>query len=324
MTGADRFLGRSVGRLRIARLIGEGEYKQEVLKLGTRLSGVDLIELATAENLARVFTQIINFCEGHLKVMVHEYLDKWDVRNIKTILRGKIYGAPAQELIDRLVPAGSFTDKFLYELAGMDSLDGIFGELEGTLYERALRLIGREPSELTGLAEYEDAISQLYYAELLHAIPPTTFGSKLFRRFVQREIDLLNLKTLLRLWTQGVKLERDVFLDGGFEMGKGELVAMLDLDQRALLDRLSEYKFYDEIAEDLKAVKTAGVSHLFRHLEKFNLTHAVEQAHLHPMSVIPVLDYILSKEIEVQNLRIIARGKQSGLSTDVIRDLLVI
>jgi len=308
----------------IARIIGEGEYKPEVLRMGTRLSGVHLIEAATAENLARIFTQIINFSEGHLKVMVHEYLDRWDVRNIKTIFRAKLYGAPTQEIIDRLVPAGSFTDKFLYELAGMDGMGPIFEALEGTIFDRALNYLGKEPADLTRLAEYEDALSHVYYEELLDAIPPSTFGSRLFRRFVQREIDLLNLKTLLRLWTRGVKLEREVFLYGGLEMTRDDLHAMLAMDQAELINRLSELSFYDEIAEDLGAVREVGVSGLFRKLEKYHLVHAVEQAHLYPLSVIPVLDYIVSKEREVQNLRIIARGKESGLSTEMIKGLLVI
>ena len=47
-------------------------------------------------------------------------------------------------------------------------------------------------------------------------------------------------------------------------------------------------------------------------------------AHVHPLSVLVILDYIVRKEREVQNLRIIVRGKESGLTRDVIRELLVI
>ena len=43
-----------------------------------------------------------------------------------------------------------------------------------------------------------------------------------------------------------------------------------------------------------------------------------------PLSVLVILDYIVRKDREVQNLRIIARGKESGLSPEVIRELLVI
>jgi len=59
-------------------------------------------------------------------------------------------------------------------------------------------------------------------------------------------------------------------------------------------------------------------------VEKLHLLEAGRYAHVNPLSVLPVLDYIVRKEREVQNLRIITRGKESGLSSDVIRDLLVI
>jgi V/A-type H+-transporting ATPase subunit C len=39
---------------------------------------------------------------------------------------------------------------------------------------------------------------------------------------------------------------------------------------------------------------------------------------------LPIIDYRLRKKIEVDNLRSIARGKQSGLPEEDIRSLLVL
>ena len=54
----------------IARILGEGAYKAEILALGAKATGVDLIELATSRNLAAVFNQIIGFSEGELRQMI--------------------------------------------------------------------------------------------------------------------------------------------------------------------------------------------------------------------------------------------------------------
>src|SRR5437879_5935926 len=89
----------------IARVIGEGAYKAEVLALASRASGVDLIELATSRNLAAVFTQIIGFSEGELRQMIGWYLDRFDVQNIKTIVRGKTFGAPRGRYCEAQGPA---------------------------------------------------------------------------------------------------------------------------------------------------------------------------------------------------------------------------
>ena len=101
----DRMLQMEIPQ--IARLIGEGAYKEEILTLAAKLSGVDLIEVATSRNLAAVFTQIIGFSESELRQMIGWYLDRFDVQNIKTIVRGKLFGAAPGEISEDIVVVGS-------------------------------------------------------------------------------------------------------------------------------------------------------------------------------------------------------------------------
>src|SRR5256885_16248562 len=97
---------------------------------------------------------------------------------------------------------------------------------------------------------------------------------------------------------------------------------MVRLDKSALMARLSEYSFYPEIAGDLERVEATGVGALLRKVEKIHLTEAARYSHLHALSILPILDYILRKDRQAQNIRLIARGKESRLSTEVIRELL--
>ncbi|MGB0471515.1 MAG: V-type ATPase subunit [Candidatus Thalassarchaeaceae archaeon] len=43
-------------------------------------------------------------------------------------------------------------------------------------------------------------------------------------------------------------------------------------------------------------------------------------SHRSPVSVLPVVHYIESKTHEVQNLRLLVRGKAAGLSNEVIKE----
>jgi V/A-type H+-transporting ATPase subunit C len=63
---------------------------------------------------------------------------------------------------------------------------------------------------------------------------------------------------------------------------------------------------------------------MIRLLEKEHLTKATKKSYLHPLSILPILDYFIRKRIEVENLRIITRAKEKKLSEEVIRELLVI
>ncbi|MGI0148508.1 MAG: V-type ATPase subunit, partial [Thermoplasmata archaeon] len=132
----------------IARILGEGAYKAEILALAAKASGVDLIELATSRNLAAVFAQIIGFSEGELRQMIAWYLDRFDVQNIKTIVRGKLFGASAAEIQEDLVPAGSMKESFLQALIELPTLDEVFDKLEGTIHAQALKALGKKPSEV--------------------------------------------------------------------------------------------------------------------------------------------------------------------------------
>jgi len=318
----DRFLVMDVPE--IARFLGEREYKAEMLALGARYSGVDLIENAVTRNLAKTYNQIYEFSEGSLRTMVGQYLNRYDLENIKAIVRSKVYGATADEVFEDLVPAGSFSEDFLRELVDLPTLDEVFKALEGTIYGTAFAALGKKAAEVGSWAEWEDRVSRLYYADLLAAIPPSTEANRFMRQFVKREIDIVNLKTLLRAWDAKATFEREIFLESGDELDLESLHEMVSLDKPALLKRLAEYSFYEDIAGALDRVEATGIGALMRRVEKVHLLEAARYAHLHPLSILPILDYIVRKDREVQNIRIIARGKESGLSMEVIRDLLVV
>src|SRR3989475_9110029 len=287
----------------IARFLGEREYKAEMVALGARYSGVDLIERAMSRNLTRTYNDIYEFCEGQLKAVVGRYLDRYDLQNIKTIVRAKIYGASAEEVEEDLVPAGSFPIEFLRQLVEAPTLDDMFKRLEETIYAQALAGLGDRPSAVTKWAAWEDRVSRLYYADLLQSIPPSTEANRLMREFLEREIDIVNLKTLLRVWAAKATFDREIFLPGGYETTEEELSEMVRLEKPALMARLSEYSFSPEIAGALERVETTGVGALLRKGEKIHLTEAARYSDLHVLTILPILDYILRQDREAPNIR---------------------
>ena len=47
-------------------------------------------------------------------------------------------------------------------------------------------------------------------------------------------------------------------------------------------------------------------------------------SYLYPLSILPILDYLLRKEKEVRNLRTIVRGKDLKLSNEQIEEIMVV
>jgi hypothetical protein len=46
--------------------------------------------------------------------------------------------------------------------------------------------------------------------------------------------------------------------------------------------------------------------------------------HMVPLSILPIIDFLLRKDTEVHNLRAVARGKEAGLEDEVIQEMLIV
>src|SRR5450759_3013478 len=171
----------------LARFIEESEYKAEVDELARQHSGIDLIEFATHLNLARTFVQLTEMTMGEPHELIVEYLRRWDIREIKTILRGKQYGASEEEIIRVLVPSGELSLDFLQSLARKPSVDEVIAAVKGTMYYGVINDI-----------DYSAFVMRM------GGIVSSITGSSLYLRVVQMEIDVANLKTMFRLRNAGI------------------------------------------------------------------------------------------------------------------------
>jgi V/A-type H+-transporting ATPase subunit C len=318
-----------MGLPEIGRLIGEGQYRREVDELSSRYSGVDLIENATYLNLARTYRAILDFTRGELREMVVHYLNRWDVWNIKTVMRGKSFGAGWEDVSEEIVPAGAFDLRFfaaLFACATTEEMAELIRRAAPGEEDPIGRLLaaGGKP----GLAELENALDRNYYTALMRSVPADRQANRLFRRYLGAEIDTVNLKTLFKLKYEGVALEkaRELLLAGGEELGPAELGRLSAAEgYEAFLAELSPARIYENIREAAGRARAAGsLNEVLLALDRHLAGRARQFSQLYPLSVLPVIDYLLRKKIEVDNLRTIARGKQSGLPEDEIRGLLVL
>lgn len=100
----------------ITRFLGESQYKKEITELGLKATGFQLIDLALNRNIAEVYQQILGYCEGDLTILVCAYLQREDIWNIKTILRGKSYNAKPEDIMRALRSAGKYPEEYWQEI----------------------------------------------------------------------------------------------------------------------------------------------------------------------------------------------------------------
>jgi len=310
----------------ITRFLGESRYKKEITELGLTYSGFELIDLALNRNMAEVYHKILDFSEGDLYTMLSAYLQREDVWNIKTMLRGKVYNAKPEEIMRAIRPAGKYPDQYWREIVQKSkTLEETIENLKGNEYYGVLRALQDEWR--TNLAESENKLERAYYANLLHSVRTRSEANKLFIDFIRREIDIVNLKTLLMTKYENVepdKISTMILPDGEIPEKTIQLLTNTT-DFTIFLEELQKLRISETIKEYLQTIAETGtLTHVIRALEKNHLKRATKSSYLHPLSILPVLDYLIRKKIEVENLRILARGKEKGLPEQVTREMMVI
>jgi V/A-type H+-transporting ATPase subunit C len=312
----------------ISRFIEESRYKKEIDELATKYSGIDLIEYALNLNMAREMNEVLSFCEADMKEILGAYLMRWDVWNIKTILRGKNYGAPEDEIKETLVPAGELRMSTLVDLIRKPGVPDVVDGLNGTKFYKPLYGELDDYNKTHTLASMENSLDKAYYANLLTLDIPGTQADELFIGFVRREVDITNIRTLFRLKRQGLEHEKimDYLVPGGGKIKTEDLKRMAQAPNlEEFINMLKEYPYWNELSESVdKYHETKSLNAVEVALTKLLIHYADKFSHLYPLSIAPIIGYVVSKNVEINNIRTIARGKETNLSDEALRNQLVI
>lgn len=304
-------------------------YKDEILEAKSQYSGVICIENALRANYVKTFRKILSFTEGgdaarYMKI----FLSRWDVQNIKTILRGKNIHVTNEEILDCLVPAGELDHPTLVDLVRQPDVRAVIDLLATWDIGYAKPLTEKYPSfiEHEDLAILECVLDRYYYAHVLDEVTGNSYNEILIRNLITTEIDVVNIKTLLKMTRDKVSVDdaRDYFLDGGKELNVKDLIRLLSLHSLGgVLEALkaTPFRFLAEVPETV--VTSEKMSAFEKKLEKYLVTKGISAFQGEPLSIASSIGYFWAKHNEMTNIRIISRCKTADLSEEDLREELV-
>ena len=303
----------------IARYIQDLEYRREIDRYGSTLSGADLIETALVDNLAKDVGDFLSFSKGKLRDILQVYAEKYRVDNLKNIIRG-INQSMDKTNLERLVCPINDSDKDLYnKLYDSKSVEDVITSLEGTAYYNPLKK-ALESRNSDSLQPLEDALDLIYYRNLVSNQPSGGADVEVYRNFIHLKVDIANIKTLLRMRHRGISAHNELLINGG-SLSIDLLSNTQSLDD--LLTSLEGTKYFELLEPHLQK-DSVDLNSCVHSLDEYMANKTKRFSYLYPLSVLPVLDYLLKKEREVYNLRAIIRGKQAGLSNEIIEELVVV
>ena len=308
----------------IARYMEESEYEREINELGARHSGVDLIEYSLNRNLAKHFNDLLAFSEGQIYDLIARYLRKFDAWNVKTILRGVYTNASREAIETDLIRAGEFDERQIDRLLEAATIEDVITVLDRTIFGEPLEAAFEDFEETGVLVPLENAVDRTFYESLLEGLPSSE-PIDLYGEFLEAEIDFRNARNALRLARSGADIDpAEYFIEGG-KLFKARELQTLVQDPDQLITRIRDSSYGRELSEPLDGLESADSLIEFEHaLEAVLLKYSRRLGNVYPLSVCPVVAYILMKEREVENIRAIARGREAGLSETEIEQELVI
>jgi len=293
----------------ITRYISEGgDYKEDITELSKSFKGIDLIEYALNLNLARTYQKLINISKGDIHKFIVQYMKRWDVENVKSILRGLQSGASSNEITETLIPVGML--KFTY-LIGLTKMD--FESAKKDLIDKNII-----PEGIEKLSKLEYELDKRYFQDSIEVA--REIGEEGLIKYMNLEVDLYNIKIVIRLKNAGAdfKIIEKEIIPSGKRITKEFLKEIRDLDYKETI------KFLNKEIRDLHLDPESSVTVAEREIEKYLISFGERISHLNMFSTLTALGFILKKYREITNLRLIVRGKQLGIPIASIEKMLVV
>jgi len=304
-------------------------YKSDIIEAKVQYSGMLCIEYALRKNFIRTFRKILRIVkEEEAESYITIFLHRWDVQNIKTILRGKNIHITNEEILDCLVPAGELDEATLIELVRQTDVRQVIDMLATwqIVYAKPLTEKYPEFAKSGDLALLECALDEYYYTDALEQVKIPGYNNGLIRSIISLEIDVVNLRTILRMIRDHIdpKEAKKFLISGGREFDGCQLDHLISLHsiQDVVEDlKKTPYRFLADLPPS--AIRTQKISVMEKRLEKFLVQRGVSAFLGDPLSVASVIGYFWAKYNEITNIRIISRCKTADFPLEQLKEELV-
>jgi V/A-type H+-transporting ATPase subunit C len=296
-------------------------YNMELQEALSRFAGVRAVDEALAQNFYHTTRRILGFADGPPRRQIEVVLLRYDLQNLRAIVRGRHTGKSGEDILATLYPGGILSGVRLRELLQQPDLRAVADTLVTWMHPlgRALR-DGVEASQRSGsLLDLEIALDRTYAQYGRRVADGEGDGETTFRRFLSGEVTATNMKTALKLRRMRdlTREERAKFYLLGGSVSLERFLAMAD-PQSSTAEASTIRLFGADLAW------TDNLVEMERAIDRAFQRMAAQMYLGDPLGLDVVIGYLTRKAAEVANLRVIAHAKLLGLSGDVARQEIVV
>lgn len=265
---------------------------------------------------------------GRRRVLIDLLLLRWEAANLKAIVRGRVAGSPAEEILAGCAPIGWSDEPALAELARQPSLAAVVETVTLWRHPFARPLAAAIGSQRAAgvsddridLDAVERALDRAWFDEARRTLGPADEDDRALAAYFGWLIDLRNLLEAVRAHQEGERAAGVVFAEGG-----------IDVD-RTLFDRVLRAADWAAVSDLISGTRYGSVSIVAegghppvtqaeRRLTSALIRRLDGLARPNPLGFALVIAAFERKANEVAHLRMIAQGVTYGMAPEEIRAL---
>lgn len=307
-------------------------YRKPVESALTRTSGLDCVTESLHNDLLFALGKVGKFFDGQAGEMVAIVLRRYDINNLKGILRGLSKNVKANEIKSTLIPVGELNASLLDELVQSPdpraAID-LMAMMGLRFAQPLLKLRAEHPGAST--VEMELAIDLWFFRETFQYMENLRRAGKVLLEAIQLEADLINLASILRFvnlpeerkllneWLHIDKFEELLVGPGKLSFGILTHAARQDTIE-ATSEIFTDTLYGPALKAGLKKfAESALLSDIEKQLMRFRLVWMSGQIIKDPLGIGVLLGYCALKTNEINNIRWIAHSINMGLNANAIR-----
>lgn len=315
----------------IKSLLGTS-YRRSLESALSHGGGVKAVTKAAQVETSNLVDRIRKYYEGRAGECIRLILHRFDVDNVKTILRGLENRLDSNEIARAFTTFGELDKELLMEVASAgDPRDAMDTMASMQLFIAPPLVAYRVEHPGARVQEFETALEHWYVQNTAHELRKAKEEERALLEALKLNADLFNLMMVFRFVhaPKGQKYwedERDMELGDLFlEEGNLSISKLMDAVKQNSMERAmrmfesSAYK--DALANGLDIYRRSKrLSDIERELQNFRLEWMRKQIIRDPLGISVPMGVLALKANETANIRWVAWGLQMGLEAEEIEE----
>ena len=307
----------------ISSALLESPYREEVSSLSKDKVNSLSLEKALLTNYVKTIESLIKASVGDIRSLLEVLLKKFEVSNVKTMLRAVKAKMEVDEAMNHIVPVGALNEKSCRAiLARSKSIEDLADSLSNLEYGLALKNVLNESKETSDLLPLEIHLDKVAYAGMLNSIENLKGLDKtIARNILGIEIDAVNIKIILRCKRLGISPDqiKEYLMPSSLLDEKTLENAIEAEDVKSMTEYLltadatAKNHFYQITLRHVLKEHDAPLSRLEMILDKASLKISLLtlKKYTHYYNIGFILAFLNLKWFEIKNLRTIIKGSET-------------